>query len=517
MKSLQKFYHHSYVILLLLTLLMAAGTVAVVVTGDVTMLTGWLATLVFVLFAAVQIACLALYQPAWSVYKVGFYAMHVGLLILLAGLAAFSLAGESITVQVPIDPDGRYYAYVQNEEGEEIDLGFAFKLDKFTLEKYESGMDKYYRTDMTFSDPTTLAEDTDYLEVNRTVRKNGWKIYLMSYSDGVSTLSSVRNGSNIYSMVHSTYSAKGAQAGIDLINAVYEDIEGQWYDYYLYDETNETFVSVAESKISAISGSLWAYAFPEDGYVTVYLTQKDGAFAQKLSGTGTELLTAIKEAYPEATVSYYRYINDPYRTDYRSVSHLHTENPASEPSTEEDSATENPVAEIATTMHAYIRVEENGAVKVYLMEEEITPKATYTSTEGGSSLLAQLSDAYGTAAAQPTFQIYNTATGWYSTVSRDEILQKTGELNAYAVNMGDSLVIFVHPLSTLLLLKRDPGEFATLVGMILVMVGGAMMCFFRRRKQPAEAAPAEPTAPAPFTPATPKNPKRRSAKGGKKR
>ena len=537
MKALQKFYHHSYVILLILTVLMAAGTVAAVVTGDINMLTGWLATFVFIVFAIVQLVCLALYQPAWSVYKVGFYAMHIGLLILLAGLAAFSLAGESITVQVPIDPDGRYFAYVQNEEGDDIDLGFAFKLDRFTLEKYESGNDKYYRTDLTFADPTTLAAETDYLEVNRTIRKNGWKIYLMSYSDGVSTLRSIRNGMNIYSMVHKTYSASGKEAGASIINAVYEDIQGKWYDYYLYTEEANGFLPVTESKINAISGSLWAYTFPEDDYVAVYLTQKDGSFTEKLSGTGSELIAKIEATYPEASVSYYKYINDPYRTDHRSVKHLYSQNPmggtqeetpsaapSATPSTSE-ATTENPVAEITESVYAYIRVEENGAVDVYITDEEITPSATYTSTEGGSTLLANLTEAYGEGASHPTFQIYDVATGWYTTVAREEILQQTGVLNAYAVNMGDSLVIFVHPLSNLLLLKRDPGEFATLIGMILVMVGGVMMCLFRKRKQPTEApiietasAPEPPRAveaPAQAVPAPKK--KRKSAKGGRKR
>lgn len=536
MKSLQKFYHHSYVILLLLTILMAAGTVATVVTGDINMLTGWLATFVFIVFAALQIVCLALYQPAWSVYKVGFYALHVGLLILLAGLAAFSLVGESITVQVPINPDGRYFGYVQNEKGEEIDLGFAFKLDKFTLEKYKSGSDKYYKVDMTFADPTTLAAETDYLEVNRTVRKNGWKIYLMSYSDGISTLSSVKNGSNIYSMVHKTYSASGKEAGVNIINAVYEDIEGKWYDYYLYDEANSCFVPVSESKINAISGSLWACTFPEDDYVAIYLTQKDGSFAQKLSGTGSQLLAKIEEAYPNQTVSYYKYISDPYRSDYRSVKHLHTQNPidgteeetpSTAPAQTTEATTENPIAEITDSVHAYIRVEENGAVDVYITEEEITPAATHTSTEGGSSLLATLMETYGVAASQPTFQIYDTATGWYTTVVREEIIQQAGVLNAYAVNMGDSLVIFVHPLSTLLLLKRDPGEFATLIGMILVMVGGVMMCLFRKRKQIAEApateaisapeAPQSVEEPPKAAPANSSKKKHKSTKGGKKR
>ena len=487
MKALQKFHFCAYLILLVLTLLMAAGVCIAVISGDVGALTGGLAAFVFVAFAIVQIVCLALYQPALSVYKIGFYLMHVGLLILLAGLGAYALGGESITVQVPISETGNYYRYVQNENGEDIDLGFAFKLDKFTLEKYESGSDKYYRTDVTFADPTTLATENDYLEVNRTLKKNGWKIYLMSYSDGVSTLRSMPMG-DVYSMVHSTYSAEGDSSGTDILNAVYADIEGKWYDYYLYNEENECFESVSEEKINATTGDLWAYTFPQDNYVLVYLTQS--SFTETFSGTGNDILARVEESYPDAEISYYKFITDPYRTDYRSAKLLYTvdaletateDAPVTAPATED--AESNPVAEYTDAVHAYVRTDGDGKVKVYIFEEKLTPDASYSTNEGGSSMLATVSNAYGAAAIAPTFQIYDAKSGGYVALAEEDLVETVGVLNAYAANMGDSPVIFVHPLSNLLLLKQDPGEYATLIGMILVMLGGVMMCLLHGRKK----------------------------------
>ena len=103
--------------------------------------------------------------------------MHLGLLILLSGLAAFELAGSEQTVQVPVKENGSFYSSIRNESGEENDLGFSFRINSFRVDKYDSGNDKYYRADVEFLEPTTLRQTKDYLEVNRTLRQNGTKIY----------------------------------------------------------------------------------------------------------------------------------------------------------------------------------------------------------------------------------------------------------------------------------------------------------------------------------------------------
>lgn len=493
MKSLQKIHSASYLILLGLTILMAIGTVVAVIQGDVSILTGGLASTVFVIFAIVQIVCITLYQPGRSVYKIGFYLMHIGLLVLLAGLAAYALAGDSITVQVPISQTGNYYRYVQNEDGEEVDLGFAFKLTDFTVEKYESGGDRYYKTDVTFADPTTLATENDYLEVNRTLRRNGWKLYLMSYSDGTANLGALQ----LTPYISHVYSASGADAGISVIRQIYADLAGKWYTYYYYDEINGRFTAVSDESVGALTGSLWAYTFEEESAVTVYLTRKDGAFSETLTATGSEIAAHIAEQYGDSIVNYYYYTIDMGRITEIDTDYL--------------------IGQCTDPVFAGIRVSQSGQVSVCVMKEAMTPDAAFTSAEGGSSLLADITSVYGASTITPQYRIYSPTISDYTAATEEEILAEEGVLNAYAVNMGDTLVIFVHPLSNILLLKRDPGEYATVIGMILVMVGGVMMCLFRGRKKAKDETVSDaPSADQP-TAHPAQGDKRKPSKGGKQR
>ena len=109
MKSIQKLHQFTYIAMLILTVILAIGSIAAAATGDISILEGGLAALLFIAFAILQIICLAVYQPGCTPYKIGFYLMHVGLLVLLAGLAGFELAGNDMTVQVPVSESGAYY------------------------------------------------------------------------------------------------------------------------------------------------------------------------------------------------------------------------------------------------------------------------------------------------------------------------------------------------------------------------------------------------------------------------
>ncbi len=493
MKALQTFHRISYLILLALTVILAIGVVIAVIQGDVGILTGGLAAAVFAVFAILQIICITLYQPELSVYKIGFYLMHVGLLILLAGLAAFAIAGESITVQVPVDNQADGYRFVQNEEGEEIDLGFAFRLDSFTVEKYQSGSDRYYKTDVTFWDVATHAQHKDYLEVNRTLRNNGWKLYLMSYSDGTANLAA--NG--LASLVQKIYKAQGKEAGLSVIEQIYADLPGCWYSYYYFDEINDRFVAITPEEIATVTAPLWAYTVSEAGATTVYLTSKEGSFAESISATGAEAVAHVKETYPGRPVRYYY---------YDMGSGLRT-------SIDEDYVT----GRYLDSLSVNIRAGESGQVSVYIMREALVPDTALSSAEGGSSLLAALYANRGDPAIAPQYRIYSPAISDYTATTEEALYSLGGDVKAYFVNMGDTAVIFVHPLSNVLLVKRDPGEYATLTGMILVMLGGFMMCFFGNHKKKAEASPAAP-APATETAETASTPKSQSSKkGGRKR
>ncbi len=504
MKSIQKLHYFTYIAMLILTVVLAIGSIAAAALGDITLFTGGLAALVFIAFAILQIVCLAVYQPGWTPYKIGFYLMHVGLLILLAGLAAFELAGNDMTVQVPVSESGAYYDNIKNEDGDTIDLGYAFKITDFTVEKYPSGADKYYRADVAFTDPTTLAVKNDYLEVNRTLRQNGWKMYLMDYNDGLRTLSG-QYGLTPESF-YASYTAKGATSGVDLLGQIYGDMVGTRYSYLLYDEQNSYFTPLSKEQVNLLTGSLWSYVTVEDGLTTVYITRKDGTFKETLTATGKEVISHVKTTYPEARVAYYY-----YTIDRGVVTWLYDESVAE--------TTTNPIATYGEVF-AGIRENGEGNLAVYVMARELKPAHTFTSTEGGSSMLAKITETCGGESAGVSYMLYNAKANGFALASEEQIAALDGQITGYALNMGDGALVYVQPLSVVLLIKHDPGELVTLIGMIAVMLGAILMCLVRGRKVPADSSATEASAKIdPNSPSTKQTSSKKSSqknKGGKK-
>ncbi|MBO5778033.1 MAG: cytochrome c biogenesis protein ResB [Clostridia bacterium] len=498
MKSIQKLHYFTYIVMLILTVVLAIASVVAAALGDISLFTGGLAAIVFIVFAILQIICLAVYQPGFTPYKIGFYLMHIGLLILLAGLAAFELAGNDMTVQVPVSESGAYYDNIKNENGDTIDLGYAFKITDFTVEKYPSGADKYYRADVAFTDPTTLAVNNDYLEVNRTLRQNGWKMYLMDYNDGLKTLSG-QYGLTPESF-YASYTAKGATSGVDLLGQIYGDMVGTRYSYLLYDEQNSYFTSLSKEQVSLLTGSLWSYVTVEDGLTTVYITRKDGSFKETLTTTGNELISHVQTTYPEARVAYYY-----YTIDRGVVTWLYDESVAE--------TTTNPIATYGEVF-AGIRENGEGNLAVYVMARELKPTHTFTSTEGGSTMLAQITETCGGESAEVSYMLYNAKANGFALASEEQIAALDGRITGYALNMGDGALVYVQPLSVVLLIKHDPGEFATIIGMVTVMLGAVLMCLVRGKKTAPADEPAAPTSKSakPTQSATPS----KKNKGGKK-
>ncbi len=122
-----------------------------------------------------------------AVKKTGFYLAHAGVVLILVGFALFQLFGDTVTAAVPVGGD-TFYSQIQRESGEMCDLGFNFRVDDFEIETYEDGSDKQYYAGLAFADEVTLRVDTSELSVNHTVRRGGWKIYLMNYSSGYVSL-----------------------------------------------------------------------------------------------------------------------------------------------------------------------------------------------------------------------------------------------------------------------------------------------------------------------------------------
>gem|GEM_PF-2071732 len=178
----------AFIIMAAITVLMVAFSIYATVSSDASVLSGPVTYVIFGIYFLVQVVCICLYKPGASVYKIGFYFTHVGILVLLIGVLLFIMFGKSVYSSVPVNADGQYYAAIKGEE-ETIDLGFGIKIDTLTVEQYEDGSDKYYGSDVTlydYSDNTRNYYEaaTATLAVNSPVRRNGWKLYFMSYSDG---------------------------------------------------------------------------------------------------------------------------------------------------------------------------------------------------------------------------------------------------------------------------------------------------------------------------------------------
>lgn len=144
---------------------------------------GVLVTSVLTLAGILMAASLVFAKPSGNLPKrIGFYMTHGGIVLLLIGFAMFEMAGDSVTAAVPVGGEA-YYSNIQRESGEVCDLGFNFRVENFEVETYEDGSDKQYYADLLFADAVTLKIDKAELSVNHTVRRNGWKIYLMSYGE----------------------------------------------------------------------------------------------------------------------------------------------------------------------------------------------------------------------------------------------------------------------------------------------------------------------------------------------
>ena len=176
----RRIYDIVSLILLGITLFFLALTV-VFSTGSSVNFRGFAVTGVLILAGILMAASLVFARPSGNLPKrIGFYLTHSGIVLMLAGFALFELAGDSVTAAVPVGGE-TYYSNIQRENGEVCDLGFNICVENFEIETYDDGSDKQYSADLLFADAVTLKVEKKELSVNHTVRKNGWKIYLMNY------------------------------------------------------------------------------------------------------------------------------------------------------------------------------------------------------------------------------------------------------------------------------------------------------------------------------------------------
>lgn len=186
---------------------------------------------------------LGMFGHRFDVKKLGSYFLHFGFVIFLLGCMLYSATGVSVMATVPVNNNVAFNK-IEKSDGEFLDLGFSFGLDNFKIEYYDPVYDvclmskdgtkqvasdiqvdsdgyfdfgkyggryhinslvdsrgniqeqinlgnnyvavvrmavKKYTASLTFIDGKDVTKKE--LIVNYPVRKNGFKIYLMSYNE----------------------------------------------------------------------------------------------------------------------------------------------------------------------------------------------------------------------------------------------------------------------------------------------------------------------------------------------
>lgn len=170
---------------------------------------------VFILaaYVIVQIICIFTFKPGLSFYKLGFYVLHIGLVLFLAGSFVYYLGGDIVDMQIPVDRsddaityNSKTVAVPEPKDGElpyeVIQLGISIgvsgmDVDYYTAEELGTdtkGLDsdaiqvannsvvKHYDATIKLYNDKTKVFDEVSLTVNNPIRNGGWRIYLMSYS-----------------------------------------------------------------------------------------------------------------------------------------------------------------------------------------------------------------------------------------------------------------------------------------------------------------------------------------------
>lgn len=158
---------------------------------------------IFALLAGAVAVSLVAFNPQKSIYDLGFYLLHTGIVLFIAGMMIFALSGSSHYVNLPslssvtkdvenqmkniygysdkdIERIRSYRNQIGTDDGEIIDLGFNFRIVDFDTEFYEDGESvRHYEAKLEFflSDGTI---ETAPLTVNHPIYRGGWKIYLMN-------------------------------------------------------------------------------------------------------------------------------------------------------------------------------------------------------------------------------------------------------------------------------------------------------------------------------------------------
>ena len=165
----------------------------------------WSGTPIIIVLSALGIAIavsVVAFNPKKTVYSIGFYVLHIGIVAFLVGMMGYSVAGVE-TYASPVNTSSvtsvmeyrmhqmgyadrqisalkGYNNRIGGSDGEVIDLGFNFRIVDFKTEYYDDGVSvKHYEATVEFLNSKDGSVDRVSLTVNHPIYRNGWKIYLM--------------------------------------------------------------------------------------------------------------------------------------------------------------------------------------------------------------------------------------------------------------------------------------------------------------------------------------------------
>ena len=137
---------------------------------------------------------LYLYGDKGRISYFGVYVVHLSLLILIVGVVIGSLFG--IEGYVNIGEGETVNKIDLRDKNQTLLLPFAVRCDRFTIEFYENGAPKTYRSELTFLKNDQVASQGQLL-VNHPLGFEGIRFYQSSYgltSEGKASLSLFKNG-----------------------------------------------------------------------------------------------------------------------------------------------------------------------------------------------------------------------------------------------------------------------------------------------------------------------------------
>ncbi len=214
-----------YIMLLVLTTIITGMTIAVSIMKtagtEESLFNGPAIVFVLVAYVAIQVLCIVNIRGSLTVYRIGFYVLHCGLILMLCGMFIYYIKGDKVeNVSVPVSEDT--YSRIQrastdidisdemnndasdddsgnsrdssdsressdsiggNSEAKYVELDFALGVSSFEVEKYEDGSDKFYDAKLKLVKRGVADPIYETFRVNHPVRVNGWKIYLMNYEE----------------------------------------------------------------------------------------------------------------------------------------------------------------------------------------------------------------------------------------------------------------------------------------------------------------------------------------------